>query len=198
MTVKLANGQNIVVRNQTNTLQVAIETLWGPAVVVSTAFVVIARIDTFYFSGRRGGARSGEMPDDVGSRCEISLHCITVTLKSMQAADKVASVMELRVEFVEDMDVQGPAMFMEVGNEAIARRGALMASVDAALKAGLPSDAETRLRELLIGPMFDEFRRSSSGYPPARVEPFQVKLKADADLSKVKARPRVYFPGKTA
>ena len=48
-------------------------------------------------------------------------------------------------------------MFMEVGDEVIARREALMAAVDAALEAGLPSDAETRLRDLLLGPLFDKF-----------------------------------------
>ena len=87
---------------------------------------------------------------------------------------------------------------MEVGDEVIARWEALMAAVDATLEAGLSSDAETRLRDLLLGPLFDGFRRSLSGDPPARVEPFQVKLKVDADLSKVKARPRVYSPAKTA
>ena len=30
------------------------------------------------------------------------------------------------------------------------------------------------------------------------MKPFKEKLKADADLSKVKARPRVYSPAKTA
>ena len=70
--------------------------------------------------------------------------------------------------------------------------------MDAALKAGLPCDAETRLRDLLLGSLFDGFRRSLSGDPPASAEPFQVKLKTDTDLSKVKARPRVYSPARTA
>ena len=70
--------------------------------------------------------------------------------------------------------------------------------MDAALKAGLPCDAETRLCDLLLGPLFDGFRRSLSGDPPASAEPFQVKLKADTDLSKVKERPRVYSPARTA
>ncbi|CAN0336302.1 unnamed protein product, partial [Ascophyllum nodosum] len=73
-----------------------------------------------------------------------------------------------------------------------------MATVDTALEAGLPSDAETRPRGLLLGPLFDGFRRSLSEDPPARVEPFQVKLKVDADLSKIKARARVYSTAKTA
>ena len=147
----------------------------------------------------QGGDRSsGDMPEDLGSRGGISLRRVAVTVKGMQAAGKVAAAMEPRNEFVEDVVARGPAMFMEVGDEVIARREALMAAVGAALEAGLPSDAETRLRDLLLGPLFDGFRRSLSGDLPARVEPFQVKLKVDVDLSKVKARPRVYSPTKTA
>ena len=116
----------------------------------------------------------------------------------MQTAGKVVAAMEPQDEFVEDVVARGPVIFMEVGDEVIARREALMAAVDATLEAGLPSDAETRLRDLLLGPLFDGFRRSLSGDPPARVEPFQVKLKGDGDLSKVKARPRIYSPAKTA
>ena len=106
--------------------------------------------------------------------------------------------MEPRDVFVEDVVVLEPAMFMVVGDEVTARRETLRAAVDAALDAGLPSHAETCRRDLLLGPLFDGFRRSLSGDPPARVEPFQVKLKVDADMSKVKARPRVYSPAKTA
>ena len=73
-----------------------------------------------------------------------------------------------------------------------------MATLDTALEAGLPSDAETRVRDLLLrGPLFDDFRRSLSRDPPARVELFQVKLKTDANLSNVMTRPRVYSPAKT-
>ena len=72
-----------------------------------------------------------------------------------------------------------------------------MAAVGAALEAGLPSDAETRVRDLLRGPLFDGFRRSLSRDPPARLELFQVKLKTDANLSNVMTRPRVYSPAKT-
>ena len=85
----------------------------------------------------------------------------------MQAAGKGAAAMEPRDEFVEDVVARGPAMFKEVGDEVIARREALMAVVGAALEAGLPSDAETRIRGLLLGPLFDGFRRSLSGDPSA-------------------------------
>ena len=87
---------------------------------------------------------------------------------------------------------------MEVSDNLIARGEAPTAAVDAALEAGLPLDADTRLRDLLLGPLFDGFRRSLSGDPPVRGEPFQVKLKADADLSKVKAMSKVRSPAKIA
>ena len=138
------------------------------------------------------------MREDVGSRCRISLRHVAVMMKGMQTAGKVAAAIESRDEFVEDVLARGPPMFMEVGDEVVARREALVAAEDAALDADLPSDAETRLRDHLLGPLFDRFRRSLLGDPPARVEPFQAKLKADANLSKAKARPRVYSPAKTA
>ena len=217
MSVQLANGTKVVVRNQTRTLQVAIGTPWGPGVMF-TAFAVIPGTDSVLIVGSKtlreklgidvmaslkgkaqGGDRSsGDIPEDVGSRDGISLRRVAVTMKGMQAAGKVAAAMEPRDEFVEDVVARGPAMFMEVGDEVIARWEALMAAVDAALEAGLPSDAETRLRDLLLGPLFDGFRRSLSGDPPVRVEPSHVKLKVDADLSKVKARPRIYSSANTA
>ena len=161
---------------------------------ISTAFAVIPGTDSVlilgsktlreklgiddmaYLKGKaQGGDRSsGDMPDDVGPRDGISLRRVAMTMKGMQAAGKVAAAMEPRDEFVEDVVAPGPAMFMEVGGKAIARREALMAAVDAALEAGLPFDAKTRLRDLLLGPV--------SGDPPARKKPFQVKVKVDADL----------------
>ena len=198
-------------------VQLANGTPWS-RVVISTYFAVIPGTDSVLILGSKtlrkklgidvmaslkgkaqGGDRSsGDMPENIGSRGGISLRRVAVTMKGMQAADKVAAAMEPRDGFVEDVVARGPAIFMEVGDEVIARREALMAAVDAAREDGLPSDAETRLRALLLGALFDGFRRSLSGDPLARVEPFQVKLKVDADLSKVNARPRVYSPAKTA
>ena len=116
----------------------------------------------------------------------------------MQAASEVAVAMEPRNELVENVVAYRSVMFREVGAEKIVRREALMVAVYAALETGLPSDAETCLRDLLLEPLFNGFRRSLSGDPPARMKHFQVKLKANADLSKVKARPRVCSPAKTA
>ena len=213
--VHLANGQKVVARNQTRTLQVAIRTPWG-LVVISTVFAVIPGTDSALILGSKtlreklgsdvmaslkgkaqsGDRSSGDMPEDVGSRGGISFRCVAVTMKGIQAAGNVAAATEPRDEFVEDVVVRGLAVFMEVDNEVITRREALMAAVDAALEAGLPSDAETRLCDLLLGPMFDGFRRSLSREPSASVEPFEVKMKVLADLSKVKARPRTYPPAK--
>ena len=217
MSIQLVNGQKVVVGNQTRTLHVAIGTPWG-LVVISTAFAIIPGTDSVLILGSKmlreklgigimaslkgkaqGGDRSSrDMPEDVGSRGGISLRRVAVTMKGMRTAGKVAAAMEPRDEFVEHVVARGPAMFMEVGDEVIARREALMAAVDAALEAGLPSDAKTRLRGLLLGPLFDGFRRLLSEDPPATVEPFQVKLEVDADLSKMKARARVYSTAKTA
>ena len=184
MSVQLANGQKVVVRNQTRTLQGTIGTPWSPG-VISTAFAVIPGTGSVLILGSKtlreklgidvmsslkgkaqgGGRSSGDMPEDVGSRGGISLLRVAVTMKGIQAAGKVAAAMEPRDESVEDVVARGPAMFMDVGDEVIASREALMAAVDAALEAGLPSDAETRLRDLLLGPLFDGFRRSlSEGY----------------------------------
>ena len=52
MSVQLANGQEVVVRNQTRTLQVAIGTPWGP-VVISTAFAVIPGTDSVLILGSK-------------------------------------------------------------------------------------------------------------------------------------------------
>ena len=52
MSVQLANGQKVEVRNQTRTLKVAIGTPWGPA-VISTAFAVIPGTDSVLIIGSK-------------------------------------------------------------------------------------------------------------------------------------------------
>ena len=56
----------------------------------------------------------------------------------------MAAAVDPRDEFVEDVVAYGSAMFMEVGDEMITRREALMVALDDALEAGLPPNAETR------------------------------------------------------
>ena len=83
MSAKLANGQKVVVRNQLSTLQVAIGTPWGPA-VISTDFAIIPGIDSVLILRSKtlreklgidvmaslrgkthdGDRSSGEMPED--------------------------------------------------------------------------------------------------------------------------------------
>ena len=179
MTVKLTNGQKVIVRNQARTLQMAIGTSWDP-VAISAAFTVIPGTDSVLILGSKtlreklgidvmsslkGKAQgddrsSGEMSEDVDSSGGISLRNVALMMKGMQAEGKVAAAVELRGEFVEDVMAREPEMFMKVGGEVIARREALMARVDIALEAGLPPDAETCLRDLLLGPLFDGFHRS--------------------------------------
>ena len=74
----------------------------------------------------------------------------------MVVIDRVGKCLK-SAPFVEDLVARGPAIFMEVGNEVIARREALMAAVDVALEVGLPFDAKTHLRDLLLRPLFDDF-----------------------------------------
>ena len=114
----------------------------GYSVVISTAFAVIPETDSVLILGSKalreklgidamaplkgkaqGGDRSsGDMPEDVGCRGGISLRRVAVTMKSVQAAGKVAAAMEPRDAFVEDVVARGPAMFMEDGNGVIARQ----------------------------------------------------------------------------
>ena len=107
-----------------------------------------------------GDSSSEEIPEDAVSRSGISLRHVAGMMKNIQVAGQVTAAVESRDEFVKDTVVRGPATFMEVGDDVITRRQALRAAVDAALEAGLPSDAKTRLRNILLGPLFDDFCRS--------------------------------------
>ena len=50
----------------------------------------------------------------------------------------------------------------------------------------------------MLGECFNAFRRALTGETPARVAPIRVTLKQGADLTKVKSKPRVYPPEKSA
>ena len=68
MSVKLANVQKVVVRNQTSTLQVAIGTPWG-SLVISTAFAVTPGIGSVLILG------SKTLREKLGTAVMASLKC---------------------------------------------------------------------------------------------------------------------------
>ena len=125
------------------------------------------------------------IPEAIGARGGVLLRNVDAMIKDAQAVGMLVAAVDPRDECVADVVAREAAIFVEVGDEVIARREALMAAVDAALEAGLLSDAETRLCDLLLGPLLDGFHKSLSEDSPALVKPFQVNLKAEADLSKV-------------
>lgn len=88
-----------------------------------------------------GNGSSGEVSGDSGSRSGMPVPIVAVMMKSMQAAGKMAAPVDLR----------RPAMLQEVCHEWIAHRETLRAVVDGVLGAGLPTEAEVRLRGLLLG-----------------------------------------------
>ena len=87
---------------------------------------------------------------------------------------------------------------MEAGEEVAARREALVGALRVAVEVGLPEGCVAELEEIVLGECFDAFRRALTGETPARVAPMRVTLKQGADLSQVKAKPRVYPPEKSA
>ena len=97
-------------------------------------------------------------------------------------------------EFCETLVSHGPAMFMETGEEVVARREALVAALRVAVEVGLPEGCVAELEEIVLGECFDAFRWALMGETPARVAPMRVTLKQGADLSQVKAKLRVYPP----
>ena len=89
-------------------------------------------------------------------------------------------------------------MFMEAGEEVAARREALVGAFCVAVEVGLPEGCVAELEEIILGECFDAFRRALTGETPARVAPMRVTLEQGADLSQVKAKPRVCPPEKSA
>ena len=101
-------------------------------------------------------------------------------------------------EFCETLVSYGPAMFVEAGEELAARREGLEGALRVAVEVGLPEGYVAELEEIVLGECFDAFRRALTGETPAHVAPMRVTLKQGADLSQVKAKPRVYPPEKSA
>ena len=117
-----------------------------------------------------------------------------LTLKGMLQAQVEDALPDPPDEFCETLVSHGPAMFMEAGEEVAARREALVGALRVAVEVGLPEGCVAELEEIVLGECFDAFRRTLTGQTPARVAPMRVTLKQGADLSQVKAKPRVYPP----
>ena len=79
-----------------------------------------------------------------------------------------------------------------------ARRRALVGALRVAVEVGLPEGCVAELEDILLGECFDAFRRALTSETPACVAPMQVTVKQGADLTQVKAKPRVYPPEKSA
>ena len=75
---------------------------------------------------------------------------------------------------------------------------ALVGALRVAVEVRLPEGCVTELEEILLGECFEAFRRALTGETPVRVAPMRVTLKQGADLSQVKAKPRVYPSEKSA
>ena len=101
-------------------------------------------------------------------------------------------------EFCETLVSHGPAMSMEAGEEVAARREALVGALRVAVEVGLSGGCVAELEEIVLGECFDPFRGALTSETPACVAPMRVTLKQSADLSQVKAKPRVYPPEKNA
>ena len=121
-----------------------------------------------------------------------------LTLKGMLQAQVEDALSDPPDKFCETLVSHGPAMFMEAGEEVAARREALVGALRVAVEVGLPEGCVAELEEIVLGECFDAFRRALTGETPARVAPMRVTLKQGADLSQVKAKPRVYPPEKSA
>ena len=53
------------------------------------------------------------------------------------------------------------------------------------------------LEGIVLGECFDAFQRALAGETPAHVAPMWVTMKQGADLTQVKAKPRVFPPEKS-
>ena len=101
-------------------------------------------------------------------------------------------------EFCETLASHGPAMLMQVGEEVTARREALAGALRVAVEVGLPKSCVAEKKEIVLEECFHAFWKTLAGETPARVALMRVTLKQGADLSQVKAKPRVYPPEKSA
>ena len=118
-----------------------------------------------------------------------------LTLEGMLQAQAEDALPDPPDVFCETLVPHGPAMLMEAGEEVTARYEALVGALRVAVEAGLPV---VELEETVLGEYFDAFRMALTGETPTSVAPMRVMLKQGADLTQVKAKPRVYSPEKSA
>ena len=116
---------------------------------------------------------------------------VDLTLQAMLQTQAEDALTDPPDEFCETLVSHGPAMFMEAGEEVAAMRDALVGDLRVAVEVGLPEGCVAELEEIVLRECFDAFRRALTGETPARVALMRVKLKQGADLSQVRARPRV-------
>ena len=220
--VSVADGRALSARYQTTgDLQVTLQAPHG-RISFRVAFVVLPGSDDVMIIGSKtlhdsldidivqafhqGVSQVGELFATPGSPVHADATVCSVrrlfgpglTLKGMLQAQVEDALPDPPNEFCETLVSHGPAMFMEAGEELAARREALVSALRVAVDFGLPEGCVGDLEEIVLGECFDAFRRALTGERPARVVPMRVTLKQGADLLQVKAKPRVYPPGKSA
>ena len=145
------------------------------------------------FAAPSSAARAGETVSSVRRVSGPGL-----TLQGMLQAQAEDALPDPPDEFCETLVSHGPAMFIMAGEEVATRREALVGALRVAVEIGLPEGCVAELEEIVLGECFDAFRRTLTGETPARVASMRVTLKQGADLSPMKAKPRVYPPEKSA
>ena len=219
--VSVADGRALKARYQTtDDLQVTLQAPHG-RISFRVAFVILPGLDDVMIIGSKTLHESldidivqafhqrvsevGELftAPDSAARAEETVRSVRrvsgpgLTLQGMLQAQAEDALPDPPDGFCETLVSHGPATFMEAGEEVAARREALMGALRVAVEVGLPEGCVAELEAIVLGECFDAFRRALTGETPARVAPMRVTPKQGADLSQVKAKPRVYPPEKS-
>lgn len=100
-------------------------------------------------------------------------------------------------DFPETLVSRGSVMFIESREEVAARIKSLVDGLRAAVEVELPERFLVELEGIVLGDRFRVFWRILTAETPARVAPKRLTPKQDADLTPVKAMPRLYPPEKS-
>ena len=220
--VSVADGRALTARYQsTDDLQVTLQAPHG-RMSLKVAFVILPGSDDVMIIGSKTlreslaidivqafHQRVSEVDElftapDSAARAEETIGSVSrvsglrLTLQGMLQAQAEGVLLDPQGEFCQTLLSHGPAMFMGAREEVAARREALVVALRVAVKVGLPEGCVAELENVVLGECFDTFRRALTGETPARVAPMRVTLKQGADLSQVKAKPRVYPPETSA